>query len=97
MSWSVSFFGKPEAVAKALEDAGAGLTGQSRIEFDAAKPHLVALVLNNFVMEGFGYNSPALVELSAAGSGASGGKDGAEQLQRSCSVTLKPIYGKLLL
>lgn len=44
MSWSFSAIGKPEAVARALDTQNAGLTGQSKVEWDEAKPALKALV-----------------------------------------------------
>lgn len=48
MSWSVSFIGTPTAVAKALDSyADSWSAGQSKDEYDAAKPHIIALVQEN--------------------------------------------------
>ena len=102
MSWSVSFTGRPEKVAEAIEAESAKLSGQSKVEYDAAKPHLAALVRQNFAREGSGYNEP-LIEVSAHGSGASrtpvGKGEGAppEQVQSQVAVSIKPVHTKLLL
>jgi hypothetical protein len=95
MSWSVSFIGKPEKVAEALEKHSASLTGQSKIEFDEAKPHLVALVNNNFNKRAGeqGGGVEPFIQLDASGSGCAQ-RD--EQVQRQVSVTLKSIYGALV-
>lgn len=87
MSWSIAFIGKPENVAKALEDNSAKLSGQSKTEFDAALPHLVALVKENF-----GQNSPTL-KIAASGSGYS---TGGEQVQRNCTVSIESLYGTIV-
>jgi hypothetical protein len=87
MSWSVSFLGKPEAVAKALDEYSEKLGGQSRVEYDAAKPHLMALVKQNFASPP--YVAP-LIDLEASGSGT-GGPEG-RQLQRSLQVKIATQY-----
>jgi hypothetical protein len=48
MSWSVTFIGKPENVSKALKEHSEKIDGYSKIEFDAALPHLDGLVSQNF-------------------------------------------------
>lgn len=48
MSWSVTFIGKPENVSKALKEHSTKIDGQSKEEYDAALPHLEALVSQNF-------------------------------------------------
>ena len=88
MSWSVSFFGTVEKVAEAVEAEGAKLTGQSKLEYDAAAPHLAALVRENFQS-----GDPALVRLSASGSGY---MEGGVQKNRTACVTLERLYGKVL-
>jgi hypothetical protein len=49
VSWSVSFIGTPKAVVKALEGYAThwAETDQSRLEYEAAKPHLIGLVQQN--------------------------------------------------
>ena len=87
MSWSITLVGKPENVAKALEDNSAKLNGQSKTEYDAALPHIVALVKENF-----GQNPPML-KVAASGSGyATGG----EQVQRNCIVSIEAWYGTIV-
>lgn len=91
MSWSVNLIGKPAAVAAALEEESGRLTDQSKVEFDAAKPHLVALVLENFA-NAEGYTEP-IVQLEASGHGYA---RETEQVQRNLQVKLTPLYGKLV-
>lgn len=47
MSWSVSYIGKPEAIKRKLVEESARLTGQSKEEFDSAKPALDNLLDQN--------------------------------------------------
>lgn len=94
MSWSVSLLGTPTAVAAALDAQSGSLSGASKDEFDAALPHLKALVLQNYLSDSApgGYTAP-LIDLDASGSGSSAqGKD----FQRSCTVSVKPVWKKLL-
>jgi hypothetical protein len=80
--------GTPEKVAKALEEHGTRLQGQSKAEYDAAFPHLIALVNENFNKK-----SSAFIKMSANGSGTT---DNGEEIQRSCSVSIENIYGVLV-
>lgn len=98
MSWSVIFAGNPSRIMQALKDESGKLSGQSKVEFDAALPSLIELLGNNFAREDSGYNSP-LVRLRASGSGvAKTGADGEpQQMQRTCSVSIEPFYESLLL
>jgi hypothetical protein len=90
MSWSVQYFGEAAKVALALATANEGLTGPSKDEWEAAKPHLIALVAANFAEES--RNAPVL-KLSASGSGSSvGGKP----VSGSCSVSLEAIWTNLV-
>lgn len=99
MSWSVNYLGKASLVAKALEDQSANLSGQSKIEFDDAKPHLIALVNQNFTQDG---NPDALVRLSASGHGTASSNAGTgeteevKQLTRNCVVSLERLYSTVL-
>jgi hypothetical protein len=87
MSWSINFIGKPENVAAALVEQSAKMDGQSKVEYDAALPHFVALVKENF-----GPNPP-FVKLAASGHGFETNKEGR---YRQCSVTLEFIHGTLV-
>lgn len=66
MSWSVTFIGWPENVSKALQEHSSKIDGYSKVEYDAALPHLDALVTQNF-------NSNAeyspVVKITASGHG----------------------------
>lgn len=97
MSWSFQAIGKPERVVEAIEAAAAKQTGQCKLEFDAAKPHLVGLVRENFSV-----TDTRLVKIQASGSGSCdyNNKDAdgnPVQAYRSCSVLIEPFYGEILL
>lgn len=94
MSWSVSAVGEPEAVVRHLERYMADQSpNQSKEEYDAAKPHLVALLRQNFATEKASeWAKGQLVSIDASGSGT---KVNGEDVQRNCSVTLRTI-GKLV-
>jgi hypothetical protein len=90
MSWSVSFLGKPENVAAALEKYMANVSDadQSKIEFLEAKPHLIGLVKQTFANDAALQACP-LLKLDAQGSGYS--RNG-EQVSRSCTVKIELLY-----
>lgn len=83
MSWSISLVGKPENIVKALEEESPKLTGQCKLEYDEALPHLVGLVKQNF------QNDPASrlldMELEASGSGWAKGDT---QVSRTCTAKI---------
>lgn len=87
MSWSVGIIGKPELVAQELDKYSETLTGQSKTEFDEAKPHLQSLMRLNVGGE-------TLVKLTASGhaSFAEGVKT-----YGNCNVIVEPFYSKLAL
>jgi hypothetical protein len=87
MSWSITFIGKPENVTKALEAESEKLSGQSRIEYDSALPHLVSLVKENF-----GDNTP-VVKIAANGHGYAVND---EQKSRQLSASIELIYGTVV-
>lgn len=89
MSWSVGFVGKPENVAAALEKESGNMSGQSKAEYDAALPHLVALVKENF-----GPN-PNMIRITASGHGTIN-YDTKEQIERHCSVNIENIWGVIV-
>lgn len=62
MSWSISFVGKPEKVAEALEAYSSNLSDYSKEEYDNALPSMKGLVLSNFGNE-------SLVRITANGHG----------------------------
>jgi hypothetical protein len=88
MSWSISFVGKPEKVAEAVEQHGGTLSGQSKEEYEAAAPHLAALVRQNFA------EIDLLIQLDANGSGQTiEGKP----IQGTVSANLRFCYTKILI
>lgn len=97
MSWSISFIGTPEKVAAALEANSPKLSGQCKVEYDDALPHLVALVKQNFVTPEYKAKYPTVtdpvISLVASGSGTS--NDGV-QVQRNAHIDLKTLYGALV-
>ena len=70
MSWSVNFIGSPENVSKALDANSANLTGQSKVEYDAALPHIKALVEQNV-----NNNYPICIKVDANGHGDTTGNN----------------------
>ena len=84
MSWSVQYVGKAEKVIEALQAQSEKMSGESKVEFDTALPHLIALVNENF---GFGY----AIKLLASGHGSMG-----EKPSRQLTVSIELIYGLLV-
>lgn len=99
MSWSFQAIGSPDKVIDALQSHSEKISKNpadySRVEFDEAKPHLIALVNQNYAHEGTTYSKPA-VRLCASGSASSQTKMQGEppvKVQSSVSVTLENLYG----
>lgn len=90
MSWNVSIIGQPEAVVAELDRESERQSGQCKVEFDSAKPHLVGLVKENFSKNAS--SQPLIVHLEASGSGY---ESGGTQVSRSCLVSLKSLYARL--
>jgi hypothetical protein len=103
MSWSVSLIGSPAKVKEALVAQAAKQSGQCKAEMDAALPHILGLVDQNYVTEAgakSGYTSGGLVKVEASGSGSTCG-DAANpgksiDLQRTCKVLVEPLYGNFV-
>lgn len=81
MSYSVSFKGTPEAVAKSLKEYEISDPG-SKIEFNEVRPHLIGLVEQNCG------NPSRQIELSAYGHGYRVEEEGTRHV-KTCSVSLK--------
>jgi|SRR5271157_1967116 len=98
MSWSFNATGKPELVAKALERHSEGLSGQSKIEFDDAMPHMAALVRQTFANRDYYRYDLPLLRFEASGSGSSMSIPGVGEIQsyRLLSAKIELIYGALL-
>lgn len=91
MSWSINLIGKTDRIIEEIEKHSATISGQCKAEFDAAKPNLIDLVKQNFALPNSGYLEP-IVKLEASGSGMT---SNGQEMQRSCSVKIEPMYGKL--
>jgi len=87
MSWHVACIGSPSAIKQHLEKYGASISGESKTEFEAAKPHLAALVdLNS------NKNGPCTLQLSANGHATWTGQGESRVTQYStCSVEIKSV------
>lgn len=97
MSWSFSAIGSPANVANALDEYSATLSGQSKVEFDDALPHLKALTLQNF--NNVSPEHCPNVKLEASGHGsAKSGTDGEPDVQndRNFRCVLEASYVKLV-
>jgi hypothetical protein len=87
MSWSVNYIGSPASVATALTAHAGNLDGQSRVEYDSALPHMVALVSENFA------EITPVIKLAAAGhSYANNG----EQKQRQFVISIERLYATVV-
>ncbi|HUX61292.1 MAG TPA: hypothetical protein VMV32_08260 [Ignavibacteriaceae bacterium] len=91
MSWSIGFIGKPENIHAAIEKESEKLSGQSKIEFDDAAPHLIALVEQNF--DNRENPCPITLKIHASGSGFA---DTGGQHNRSCTVLIESFYEDLV-
>ena len=69
MSWSINMIGTPEKLVEALKKHSETLSGKSKEEFDAALPHMIALIEEN--KGGYAKNA-----LEISGSGHGYGEDG---------------------
>jgi len=96
MSWNISVIGKPKAVIAHLDTFGDGLSGQTKIEFDAAKPHLAGLVGQNFSEKDEA--ALPLIHLTAAGHGSGRHEEDGSvtQVHRSFSASISHMYTKLV-
>jgi hypothetical protein len=93
MSWSVSVIGKPDNVCAELDRRSGVLSGQSKVEFDAALPHIKALVSENF-SKSDSYQVPT-IKLDASGSGMAS-SDSGEQIRRDCKVSIEPLWTQIV-
>ena len=97
MSWAFSCIGKPAQIADALERYGALQVGQTKIEFYASMPHLIALVRENFSDEG--NDGDPLIDFEACGAGRTQSVVAGDPKQsyRTCEVSIKLLKKTLVL
>lgn len=83
MSWSINFIGNPEKLVSALEEYSTKIDGKSKEEYDAALPHMVGLVKQN-------YNKayPPVLRINASGHGYTD--------YNNCMVEIKNLGGQLV-
>jgi len=86
MSWSVTFIGKPENVSKALKNHSDQLSGYSKEEYNAALPHLDALINQNFNAD---EKYPVVVKIVASGHGQ-------KDLYGYCVSSIETLSGVLV-
>lgn len=93
MSWSVSLIGSAKAVAKALDAYGETQGGQSKVEFDEAKPHLQGLALANIGNGVLHLMANGHATFSATPSLADFGQ---VKTYGTCNVTIATLSGKIV-
>ncbi len=97
MSWSFSAVGKPDAVKRAIESSPNNTyTGQSRDEWDAIKPALLALVeANQGNVVRLSANGSAAFEVRTVKADSEGTPIDQERVRTSgqCTCTLESLYG----
>lgn len=98
MSWSIALVGSPANVARALQENSAKLTDYSKVEFDAALPHLVGLVGQNFYADASQQYDGGLIRLIASGSGsATRNPDGSyAPTVGSCKVQIESLNARFV-
>lgn len=88
MAWSVNLIGTCPKIAEALRGEAARLTGADKLQFDAALPHLLALLALNL-----DENGSLAFQLGAAGHAVC--KDGAVACG-TFNVKLIPLIGRIV-
>jgi hypothetical protein len=88
MSWNVDKTGTVKEVVAELNETSTRLSGQSKVEFDAALPHLIAATEQNFAKDQNGDAVDVRIHLSAYGHGYAVGDD---QRQRSLQIHLNTL------
>jgi len=91
MSWSIQLIGKPENITKALQAESERLKDESKLEFDAALPHLLGLLGQNFSGDGSAPYDGGLIKLVASGHGSfKKNADGTSTpIDRNCRVSIE--------
>jgi len=90
MSWSINIIGKPKNVSNALEIYSEKLSGQSKVEFDAALPYMMGLVQQNF-----NENEQLLPVIKIEASGYGYVQDGVQKY-RNCICKIETHHAELV-
>ncbi len=83
MSWSAYYIGTPDKLTEALQKQSETLTGNCKMEFDAALPHMVGLIQQNK-----GADKSPVLSLAASGSAYSG--------TSSCTIKIENLGNALI-
>jgi hypothetical protein len=86
MSWYANYIGTSDKISAALTKQSAGLSGPSKVEFDAALSCIQGLLGQNY-NKAAGATAPVL-RLTASGSGY--------EQQQSCTVNIENLGGALV-
>ncbi len=92
MSWSVRIIGNAENVIKKLEEYSNIWKDETKKEFDDAKPHLIALINQNFDKKNT-TNNNKIIEIVADGHGFS---TNGEAVNRNLNVSIQGKYGDIV-
>ncbi len=87
MSWNFNAVGTAENLAKALDSESARLSGDSKTEFDAAKPNLQGLLAMNVS------NYPRILRLDASGHAST---SQGVVTESTCNVSLVGLNAQLV-
>jgi len=72
MSWSIQYVGTPDKLVDAMNKYSDSLSGQSKLEFDDALPHLKHLLLQNVGAYVFRIVANGHAQFDSAGTKTSG-------------------------
>ena len=84
MSWSIDLIGETQAVVSELTRLSGPMSGDSKIEYDAALPHMIGIVEQNYSVE----NHPRIIRIKANGHG--------HGQSRICNVNVETIHSLLV-
>jgi len=83
MSWSINVIGKSQAIVSKLEALSESMSGDSKVEYDAALPHIIGIVEQNWSMD-----YPCVLNVIANGHGTTNA--------RSLNVEVKRLTSELV-
>lgn len=84
MSWSIDLIGNQHAIVYELVAKSGPMAGDSKVEYDAALPHIIGLVEQNWSMD-----YPCVLRVTANGHGVG-------EKARSLNVQVQRVNAELL-
>jgi len=84
MSWSITLIGTPDKLVEKLERESDKLSGQSKIEYDAALGFICGLIQQNYEKD-----TPPILKIEAAGHGEA-------SIRNQCAVSIQRVYGEFV-